>query len=60
LHNEFLQFCRESGIEDIAKHSGIVQNGELPVFKAYSSTTGTSHQCGLGVLRLVLTFHPTV
>lgn len=39
MHNEFLQFCRESGIEDIAKHSGIVQNGELPVFKAYSSTT---------------------
>ncbi|ELR22838.1 transcription factor e2f/dimerization partner (tdp) domain containing protein [Acanthamoeba castellanii str. Neff] len=32
------------GIEDIAKHSGIVQNGELPVFKAYSSTTASPFQ----------------
>jgi hypothetical protein len=39
LHSEFLQFCRESGIEDIAKHSGIVQNGELSDLKTYSAAS---------------------
>jgi len=37
LHEEFLRFCRDSGIEDIAKHSGLVRNGEISDVKAYSS-----------------------
>lgn len=37
LHEEFLRFCRDSGIEGIAKHSGLVRNGVISDVKDYSS-----------------------
>ena len=37
LHDELLQMCRATGIEDIAKDSGIIKNGEIAVLKDYSS-----------------------
>jgi len=36
LHDEFLQYVQESGIEGIATEAGIVQNGEIPVLREYT------------------------
>lgn len=35
LHDELLQMCRATGIEDIAKEAGVIKNGEIPVLKDY-------------------------
>lgn len=41
LHDEFLQMMRDHGIEQIAKESGLVQNGEIPQLKEYVASTPT-------------------
>jgi len=42
LHDEFLQYVQESGIEGIATEAGIVQNGEIPVLREYTGLADTS------------------
>ncbi len=42
VHDEFLQFVRDSGIENIAKEAGVINStGEIPVLREYISNTGT-------------------
>jgi len=42
IHDEFLQLVRFSGIENIAKESGIIQNGEIPELREYSTNSTIS------------------
>eukprot|EP01112_Ceratiomyxa_fruticulosa_P002142 TRINITY_DN1226_c0_g1_i4.p1 TRINITY_DN1226_c0_g1~~TRINITY_DN1226_c0_g1_i4.p1 ORF type:complete len:456 (+),score=100.76 TRINITY_DN1226_c0_g1_i4:255-1622(+) len=42
LHEEMLQMCRESGLEVIAKDSGLIKNGEIAQLKEYPSLFGTA------------------
>jgi len=38
LQTELLNFCREQGLEEIAKSSGLVQNGEIAELKDYCAS----------------------
>jgi cell division protein FtsL len=35
LHEEILRLCRETGVEDLAKKAGIIQNNEILELKHY-------------------------
>ena len=46
LHDEFLQLVQTSGIEKFAKEAGIIQNGEIPVFREYACKSKVEREKG--------------
>jgi hypothetical protein len=50
LHDEFLQFVRVSGMENLAKDAGIIQNGVIAEIREYSNAGKFCEYCLIHLL----------